>query len=198
MFKVLTGALMLLYPILGAAASSDYFYSSVTPPTEDRATEKPLDQTPADCLEPNGVSTYQGERTIAYEVNGASLCGSNAPAQYNWWWKVTYNLGTRVKIRYATRDATPSSYTCLPSTTNTMSLWLSAPAMGIVGGYYDGQFLTSNGGWSNTYTNFRNPPPTNVWNDLYDGVPPVGDYVLIMGCNTAAGRLGGEIRFTVK
>lgn len=193
MAKVLTvmpAILMLLWPILGASASSDYFYNSVTPPAEDRTTEKPLAVLP-DCLVPPGNYLdplfVQEALTIAYEVNGVSYCGGNWIT--NIVWGLAIPSGMKVKVRYAIRSTTSSLYTCLPS--DSMWLWLRAPAMGI-----NDSFLNSQGQWQSVLTFFRPAPPTSVWNDLYDDTPPKGDYVLDMGCDTQF--KWGEIQFRVQ
>lgn len=197
MTKVLTvmpAILMLLWPILGASVSSDYFYNSVMPAAEDRATEKPLNHLPATCLDPSGSSANQGYRTIAYEVNGLSRCGGNLHSGQSstyWYWILPYNPGARVKIRYATRNTVDPFYNC---SNQPMFLWLKAPAMGL-----NERYLDSGGGWGPFYASFRNGPPTDVWNDLYDDVPPVGDYTLVMGCGTSVVGTPrvGEIRFKI-
>ena len=192
MAKVLTGILMFLWPILGVTAGSDYFYNSVMPAAEDRATEKPL-ATPSACADPSGNTANLAYRTIAFEVNGASFCGGNQTllANSDWYWIYTINPGNRVKIRYATRNTQDSLYTC--STSYSMFLWLKAPGMGV-----NERYLNSGGGWNLIPTYFRNSPPTDVWNDLYDAVPPAGNYTLVMGCGAAVNTSYAQGTITFK
>ncbi len=56
--------------------------------------------------------------------------------------------------------------------------------------------LNSQGQWQPSFTYFRTVPPASVWTDLYNDVPPKGDYVLDMGCDNSF-RLG-QIRFIVQ
>ena len=205
MAKVLTGILMLLWPILGVSAGSDYFYSSVTPATEDRASEKPLAD-PAQCQQPPAAGTVTADRTIAFEVNGTAYCGGgneqplftifNSLSLYVW--TVSIPSGTRVSLKYATRDTAGGAYTC--SASEPMFLFLIAPAMGI-----NQRFLNSEGQWVGalgTPPSFRNSsPPTNVWNDLYNDIPPEGEYFLGIGCYSPLFGIGqkyGGIRFIVQ
>lgn len=199
MAKVLTvmpAILMLLWPILGASASSDYFYNSVTPPAEDHTTEKPLAVLP-DCVIPPGNYLdplfVMEALTIAYEVNGVSYCGGNGITGNGVTyvvWLLNIPSGTKIKIRYAARNTTSQLFECLSS--NSMFLFLNAPAMGI-----NNSYLTSQGQWQpSVLTFFRPAPPTSVWNDLYDDTPPKGDYVLYMGCDTQFKY--GEIQFRIQ
>ncbi len=203
---VLTATLMSLWPVLGVSAGSDYFYNSVTPAAEDRASEKPLAD-PAQCQEPPTAGNVSVGRTMAFEVNGAAYCGgaNEVPLTVNivgsmkfWVWQVPIVSGTKVKIRYATRDTTGGAYTCPLS--DPMFLFLDAPAMGI-----SQRFLNSQGQWvggSFNPASFRNSsPPTNVWNDLYDDIPPKGEYLLVVGCYNPLFGIGsnfGGIAFSVQ
>ncbi len=180
---VLTATLMSLWPILGVSASSDYFYNSVTPAAEDRASEKPLAD-PAQCQQPPVAGNVNVDRTIAFEVNGTAYCGGANEVQlgqstYNTLpylvWTVSFASGTKVNIRYATRDTSGGAYTCFPS--EPMFLFLIAPAMGI-----NQRFMDSQGQFPLGLVSFRNSPPTNVWNDLYADIPPKGEYFLGIGC----------------
>ena len=114
---VVAAILMVLSPMLGASASGEYFYNSVMPAAEDRATEKPL-ATPAQCLDqpkPGGTGTLNFH-PVAYEVNGQSYCGVNTFTKIFYdVWNLNISSGTRVKIRYATRDTDFGLYTCLTS-----------------------------------------------------------------------------------
>jgi hypothetical protein len=202
---VMPAILMLLWPTLGASesmvfsATHGYFYNSVMPPAEGNATEKPL-ATPSECLDPSYIIANIVFRTIAYEVNGLSWCGGNLHSGQRstyLWFTLAYNYGTRVEIRYATRNTIDPFYNC---SNQPMFLWLLAPAMGI-----DERYLDSSGQWSLAATYFRNAPPANVWSDLYFDYPPPGDYRLVMGCSKSGvfaipGVLEtvGEIRFKIR
>ncbi len=187
---VLTATLMSLWPVLGVSAGSDYFYSSVTPPAEDRASEKPLAVLPS-CLVPSQSPTQfmHDALTIAYEVNGQAFCGGNKNIAGGGFWKGTFPSGTKVKVRYATRNTASTLYECLAS--DSLFLWLRAPAMGI-----NDSYLNSQGQWQTLFTTFRTAPTTSVWNDLYDDIPPKGDYVLAMGCDPQFRY--GEIQFSIQ
>ncbi len=141
-----------------------------------------------DCRVPaqNPTQFMLESLTMAYEVNGTSYCGGNSISN-NTVWRVTLPFGTKVKVRYAARNAT--LYACAP--TDSLFLWLRAPAMGI-----NDSYLNSQGQWQPSFTYFRTVPPTSVWTDLYNDVPPKGDYVLDMGCDSSF-RLG-EIQFRIQ
>jgi hypothetical protein len=143
-----------------------------------------------DCLVPAQTPTQSMREslTLAYEVNGVSYCGGNSISN-NTVWRVTFPYGTKVRLRYATRNTTSQLYACLPS--DSLFLWLRAPGMGVFDSY-----LNSQGQWVSSFTTFRNAPPTGVWTDLYNDIPPRGDYVLDIGCDSSS-RLG-EIQFRVQ
>ncbi len=178
---VITAILVALSPMVAAAASSDYFYSSVTPSAEDRASEKPLAVLP-DCAappasnDPSVLDFLREALTVAYEVNGVSFCGGGSVSS-TIGWIMSVPSGTKVKIRYATRNTTASLYQC--GSNDSLFLFLYAPAMGI-----NGSYLNSQGQWQTVLTFFRTAPPTGVWNDIYDDTPLKGDYELYMGCDT--------------
>ncbi len=169
---------MLLWPILGSGANSDYFYNSVTP----SRTVVGSRTTASQCSDPYPVGEYIEYYPIAYEVNGASYCGTphggvswpNTPEN----WVISIPSGQKVNIKYALRKTINGIINC-SAPLDSMYLYLQAPAMGI-----NHQYLNDQGQWVPSFAFFSTAPSFDVWNDLYNDVPPKGRYVLQMGCDT--------------
>ncbi len=140
------------------------------------------------CIPVPSGSSSGGFRPMAYEVNGVSYCSGTGRQ-----WKITIPNGQKVKIRYALRDdLTNLNQAC--STSDSLFLYLDALAMGVVRSY-----LTRQGQWVASFDYFRNAPPRDVWNDLYDDYPPKGFYELDMGCDDPAkGSRYGGIQFDIQ